>query len=74
VKSVRCQHCGRVLGKLDEDGSFHVRIGKDGPQIFVNLKDLAESHLMLVCPSFVYTPAGKVKCGTRHAIGIDSLN
>lgn len=74
MKSIKCAKCGRVLGKLDDDKTFHIRIGKDGPQVFVRLHELMESFVMLVCPSFVYTPAGRMKCGNQSVLGPEVLN
>lgn len=71
---IKCENCGRVLGKMDEDGTLHVRLEKEGPQIFVSLKNLNEnSNLMLICPSKVYTQTGKIRCGYRHIIDPEIL-
>lgn len=74
MKSIKCHQCGRMLGKLDDDGTFHVRIGKDGPQIFVKVNDVMDSNLMLVCPAYVYTPQGKIKCGSQHVLNSELLS
>lgn len=68
---VKCPTCGRVLGKVD-DCTFHVKLGRDGPQVFFQI-DETFNPVMLICPSVVYTPKGKVNCGSRHEINKESL-
>ena len=69
---IKCSCCGRVLGKYQE-GIVHVKLGNDKPQLFLKFKDLTDS-IMFVCPSKVYTPAGRIPCGSRHTLSAESLN
>lgn len=74
MTSYKCPKCGRLLGKIDQDGVLHIRMGKDGPQVFLDLNQVIKSALMLVCPSQVFTPNGRVHCGSRNTIGAELLN
>lgn len=70
MRDVRCSRCGRLLGKIDTDGLLHVKLGKDGPQMLV---DVTMSKVMSICPSVVYSSDGKVSCGERTFISHEGL-
>lgn len=70
MRDVRCARCGRLLAKIDSDGLLHVKLGKDGPQMLV---DVTASKVMTICPSVVYSSNGKVSCGERTFISHEEL-
>lgn len=74
MRPIKCERCGRTLGKLDDDGTFHIRLGKDGPQILARLSEFKQENFMMICPSQVYTPAGRIACGRRHLVGMSETS
>ncbi|MCG3177038.1 MAG: hypothetical protein MOGMAGMI_02004 [Candidatus Omnitrophica bacterium] len=47
--SICCQSCGRVLAKLDDDGTIHIKPAK-GPQVIAE----ASARLMFICEKVSY--------------------
>lgn len=46
-KDVRCEKCGKLIAKVDDDGTVHVKAGKRMPQV------IAEGRVTLICPGEV---------------------
>ena len=61
-QTVRCENCGRILAKIDSDGTVHIKPQK-GPEIIAS----KDSKLMFCCEHITYfTTRSKDDPRTKH--------
>lgn len=60
MRPIFCSHCGRVLAKLDQDGTLHIRHASSGIEFIATV-----SRILFICPKIYYSKDGKVSCGRR---------
>jgi peptidyl-tRNA hydrolase len=58
VRQLTCKNCGRILGKINDDGTIHVRHASSGFEFIGSF-----SRVMFVCPKNYFNRSGKVICG-----------
>lgn len=57
-KDIRCPKCGKMIAKMDEDGTVHVKSGRRMPQV------IASGKVVLICPNEVLRPMeAPISCG-----------
>lgn len=63
TKDVRCPVCNRLLAKMDEDGTLHIKTGRNGTEIIAHA---TSGKILLICPSVYFRnrEPGK-QCGNR---------
>lgn len=66
MQDVRCKNCNRLLAKYN-DSVLHIKASKHGEQVY-----LESGRVHFVCPSFVYTENGKIKCEETTRINLDN--
>ncbi len=60
MKPIACENCGRVLGKLDANGTLHVKHSSSGIEFIAFF-----TKILFVCPKTYYNRSGRVDCGQR---------
>lgn len=68
-RDIRCPKCARILAKLDEDATLHIKTGRNGTEIIAKA---SEGKFHLICPAvyFQNKEAGK-PCGAKTVIHFD---
>jgi len=64
-----CKNCGRILGKINDDGTIHIRHASSGFEFIGSF-----SRVMFICPKSFYTRKGKVVCGETTSFDTSNIS
>ena len=57
MQDVRCDKCGRLLAKQDQDGTIHIKTGGRGTEVIAQ-----GGKYHLICPKVTYIDGKAVYC------------